>query len=71
MRVDSIGANVMHCTDQGGVVPTCLIGSVMAGPWSQPRLQRIMVPKVDQTENPPPAHTSASDVLSGVHLYKQ
>ena len=53
------------------VLPTCLIGSVMAGPWSQPRLQRIMVPKVDQTENPPPAHTSASDVLSGVHLYKQ
>ncbi len=44
------------------------MGSVIEGPWSQPRLQRIMVPKVDQTENPPPAHTRARHVLSGVHL---
>ncbi len=33
--------------DRYGRVPgTCLMGSVIEGPWSQPRLQRIMVPKV-------------------------
>ena len=49
---------------------TCLMVSVMADPWSQPRLHRIMVPKVDQMENPPPAHTIARHILSGVHLPK-
>jgi len=49
---------------------TCFIGSVIEALWSQPRLHRIIVPKVDQIEKPPPAHTIAKHILSGVHLYK-
>ena len=40
--------------------------SEILGPWSQPRLQKIMVPKVDQMLKPPAAHTMARQVLSGV-----